>query len=39
MNQTWENGKKPNFEPNFGQFGPNVGLQNLLRGFFSSISS
>ena len=39
MNQTCENGKKPNFEPNFGPFGPNMGLQNLLREFFSSISS
>ena len=25
MNQTWENGKKPNFGPNFGLFGPNLG--------------
>ena len=39
MNQTWEYGKKPNFEPNFGLFGPNMGLQNLLHEFFSSISS
>ena len=23
-NQTWENGEKPNFEPNFGPFGPNL---------------
>ena len=26
MNWTWENGKKPNFGPNFGSFGPNLGL-------------
>ena len=25
MNQTWENGKKPNFELDFGLFGPNLG--------------
>ena len=25
MNQTGENGKKPNFGPNFGLFGPNLG--------------
>ena len=24
MNQTWENGKKPNFEPNFDWFDPNL---------------
>ena len=23
MNQTWEKGEKPNFEPGFGQFVPN----------------
>ena len=23
MNQTWENGEKPNFEPDSGQFVPN----------------
>ena len=25
MNQTWENGKKTNFGPNFDSFGPNLG--------------
>ena len=25
MNQTWVNGKKPSFGPNFGHFGPNLG--------------
>ena len=29
MNQTWENGKKHNFGPDFGPFGPNVGPQNV----------
>ena len=24
MNQTWENGKKPNLELNFDLFGPNM---------------
>ena len=27
MNQTWENRKKPSFEPDFGPFGPNLGHQ------------
>ena len=27
MNQTRENGKKPNFGPDFGPFGPNSGCQ------------
>ena len=27
MNQTLENGKKTNFEYNFGPLGPNLGLQ------------
>ena len=27
MNQTLENGKKPNFRPDFGLFGPNLGPQ------------
>ena len=25
MNQTWENGEKPNFGPDFGPFSPNLG--------------
>ena len=24
INQTWENGKKPNFGSDFGPFGPNL---------------
>ena len=24
MNQTWENDKKPSFEPDFGPFGPDL---------------
>ena len=37
MKQTWENGKKPSFEPNFGPFGSNSGHQFLFRksGFVS----
>ena len=38
MNQTWENGKKPNFGPNFGLFGSNLGPQDYFVGF-TSISS
>ena len=34
MNQTWENGKKPYFRPNFGPFGTNLGPQNVFRGFY-----
>ena len=34
MNQTWENNKKPNSEPNFGLFGPNLGQQNFFGGFY-----
>ena len=47
MDQTWENGKKPSFGPNFGPFGPSSGphavrltssVQNeLLQGEFSII--
>ena len=33
MNQTWENGKNPNFGPNFGPFDPNLG-SNFLCGFY-----
>ena len=33
MNQTWENGKKPSFGPDFDTFGPNLGHQF----FFSKI--
>ena len=38
MNQTWENNKKPNFEPDFGLFGPNLGTQIFLEGFTSTNS-
>ena len=34
MNQTWENGKKPSFQPNYGPFGPNLDAQNFVRGFY-----
>ena len=30
MNQTWENGKKPSFSPNFGPFGQNMGPKFFL---------
>ena len=33
MNQTWENGKKSSFGPDFGPFGPNSGH----KFFFSKI--
>ena len=33
MNQTWENGKKPSFKPDFGPFGPNLGPKTFFRGF------
>ena len=33
MNQTWENGEKPSFEPDFGQFVPNQGPQIFFLGF------
>ena len=34
MNQTWENGKKSSFEPNFGPFGPNLDPKIFFRGFY-----
>ena len=33
MHQTWENGKKTNFQPDFGPFDPNLGPQNFFSGF------
>ena len=33
MNQTWENGKKPSFETNFGPFGLNLGLKIFFHRF------
>ena len=34
MDETWKNGKKPSFRPDFGLFGPNLGSQEFFRGFF-----
>ena len=34
MNQTWENGKKPNFGSDFGLFWPKFGPQKFLLGFY-----
>ena len=34
MNQTWENGEKPNPGPDFYLFGSNLGSQVFFRGFF-----
>ena len=36
MTQTWENGKKPNFGPDFGPFDPNliIPLKKFFRGFY-----
>ena len=31
MNQTWENGKKSNFGPDFGLLWPKFGPQTFLR--------
>ena len=33
-NQTWENGKKPSFWPDFGPFDPNFGCQIFFFFFF-----
>ena len=33
-NQTWENGKKPSFWPDFGPFDPNLGCQIFFFFFF-----
>ena len=33
INQTWKNDKKPNFGPDFGLFGPNLGFQGFFTGF------
>ena len=38
MNRTWENGKKPNFGPDFGLPGPNLDPQNFLATFISTSS-
>ena len=38
MKQTGENGKKPNFGPNFDPFGPNLGFQFFFEGFTSTSS-
>ena len=36
MNQTSENGKKPNSRPDFELFGPNMDLQIFISGFYLS---
>ena len=36
MNQTWENNKKPNFGPDFGLFGPNLGPKIIVGFTFTS---
>ena len=33
MNNSWENSKKPNFLPDFGPFGPNLGPKIFFREF------
>ena len=37
MKQTWENGKKPRFEPQFGPFWPKFGSQFFF--FFKNLAS
>ena len=34
INQTSENGKKPNFRSDFDPFGSNLGPKNFIRGFY-----
>ena len=34
MNETWENGEKPNLVPDLGLFGPNLGTQIFFRRFY-----
>ena len=34
MKQTSENNKKPNFGPDFGLFGSNLGPKNVFRGLY-----
>ena len=36
MSQTWENGKKTSFGPNFGPFGPHLGPKIFFEGFTST---
>ena len=36
MNQTWENGEKPNFGPDFYLFGSNLTLKFFFVGFLST---
>ena len=38
MNQTWENGKKTNFESDFGPLGQNLGSQISFVDFVSTSS-
>ena len=34
MNQTWENGRKPNFESNIAPYFPNLGPKKFFYGFY-----
>ena len=34
LNQTWKNGKKPSFWPDFGSVDPNLGPKNYFAGFY-----
>ena len=36
MNQTWENGEKPNFRPHFDSFGPSLSSWSFFREFYHS---
>ena len=38
MNQTWENGKKPNFKSNFGPVASNLDNQIFFVSFISTSS-
>ena len=38
INQTWENSKKPNFGPDFGLIGPNLGPKIFFVGLTSTTS-
>ena len=38
MNQTWENGKKPSFEQNFGPFGQTWAAKNFFTNLAPSVT-